>query len=188
MLLRLATRDAETSHPRPVRSSAGAAGTGFSAGSCKDPPEFRAGRKKSLRFNTKSSQSVIAVASALRSSPSRTAISPKISPALMIVKYGFFTFVGKRADFDASTQYGHQALPGRPFGKDFTAGRIAFHPGITYQKSRFRWRSAFQTRHDVRKICRFSWCVGEFMTVPFKVTFRMAGRLTRPRLERESSA
>ena len=40
--------------------------------------------KKSLRFNTKSSQSVIAVASALRSSPSRTAISPKISPALIM--------------------------------------------------------------------------------------------------------
>ena len=28
------------------------------------------------------------------------------------IKYDFFTFVGKRADFDISTQYGHQALPG----------------------------------------------------------------------------
>ena len=42
--------------------------------------------RRSRRLSTKSSQSVIAVASALRSSPSSMAISPKISPALKIVK------------------------------------------------------------------------------------------------------
>src|SRR5438270_45025 len=49
------------------------------------------------------------------------------------IKYDFFAFVGERADLDASAQYGHQALPGRPFGKDLAAGRIAFDPGVTYQ-------------------------------------------------------
>jgi hypothetical protein len=53
------------------------------------------------------------------------------------VKYDFFSFVRKRADLDASTQYGHYALPGRPFRKDLAAGRIAFEPGVTYQRVYF---------------------------------------------------
>ena len=41
---------------------------------------------KSRRFKTKSSQSVIATASAERSSPSTNAISPKMSPGCIILR------------------------------------------------------------------------------------------------------
>ena len=48
-------------------------------------------------------------------------------------KNDFFAVAGKRAYLDASAQYGHQALAGRPFVENFAASWVPFDPGVTDQ-------------------------------------------------------
>ena len=57
----------------------------------------------------------------------------------------FFAVAGQRAYFDAAPQYRHQALAGRPFGKNLPAGRVLFHSGISDQ------RVDFLRRHSGRE-------------------------------------
>ncbi|HWX28492.1 MAG TPA: hypothetical protein VNZ53_13780 [Steroidobacteraceae bacterium] len=52
-------------------------------------------------------------------------------------KNDFFAVAGPRAYLDASTQYSHHALAGRPFVENFAAGWILFDPGVTDQRVDF---------------------------------------------------
>jgi len=79
--------------------------------------------KKFLWFSTKSSQSVSAAAAALRFWPSRVAISPKISPALMILR------TTSLPSLDSELI----SLAWRPFLENFATSWVPFDSGVTDQ-------------------------------------------------------
>ena len=58
-------------------------------------------------------------------------------PGIDNSKNDFFAVARQRAYLDASPQYSHQALAGRPFGKDFAPGWVLSYPGVTDQRVYF---------------------------------------------------
>src|SRR5262249_36364209 len=85
---------------------------------------LRTGRN-ARRSTTNSSHAVIAIASAVRSLPSSSAISPKYLPFAHDLEDGLSALAGRHADADASLQDGHHALAGCPSSEDSASGGVS---------------------------------------------------------------
>ena len=154
-LWRSATPDGGTAHPRPARSSAAAAWHRIFSRIMQISACFSSIGMKSRRFNTRSSQSSMAVAIAVRSSPSSIAISPKISPGMDMLKTISLPSGESELMLTVPRKHRHHALPGRPFGKDLAAGRIALDPRIARSVCRSRHGSIFRAGNVARRCVSF---------------------------------